>query len=268
MGKWVWRSVTALFLAVFLFSAVSLASIRKQYLDVNQFYTDAAEMYVRPKKQGSGKAQAVNTEEAGVETAPVQIDFVSLQAVNSDVVGWIYCEGTPINYPVLEGENNDVYLHHTYEGTYSLAGSIFADAANRAFFSDSNTIIYGHHMKDGSMFASLEKWADQEFYEEHPVMWLFTPKRDYKVVLFSGYKTSAYSDTYTIFTGPCAEFDDYLKKCVRQSDFQADADLDGDGNYIMLSTCTYAYTDARYVLHGMLVPVDGRQSGMAGGIDT
>ena len=268
MRKWMLRFAIALLLAVFVFSAISLASIRKQYLGVDQFYADAAKTYVHSETEGSGEESAVNRKEAASETAPIQIDFESLQSVNSDVAGWIYCEGTPINYPVLKGENNDVYLHHTYEGTYSSAGSIFVDEANRPVFSDSNTIIYGHHMKNGSMFASLEKWADQAFYEEHPVMWLLTPKQDYMVVLFSGYETSAYSDTYTVFTGPCAEFDDYLKKCVQQSDFRADFVLDEEGYYILLSTCAYAYTDARYVLHGMLVPVDRRKSGVAGGIDT
>ena len=88
------------------------------------------------------------------------------------------------------------------------------EAANRPGFADANTILYGHHMKDGAMFASLEKWADQEFYEEHPVMWLFTPKQDYKVILFSGYTTSANSEAYTIFSDSGKELEEYLEKCI------------------------------------------------------
>ena len=111
-------------------------------------------------------------------------------------------------------------------------------------------------MKNGSMFAGLDKWADQEYYEEHPVMWLLTPEQDFKVLLFSGYTTSATSDTYTIFTGPAEEIDDYLRKSVSQSDFQANVVLYREARYVLLSTCAYVFDNARYVLHGVLVPVD------------
>lgn len=259
MGKWIRRILIIVSLAVFLFCAGSLVFIMSRYKNDEKIYFYAAQQYTISEEDGS---------EEETETAPISIDFESLQAANSDVIGWIYCEDTPINYPVLRGEDNDFYLHHTYEGDYSAAGSIFVDVVNRPGFLDSNTVIYGHHMKNGSMFASLEKWKDQEFYEEHPVMWLLTPGQDYKIVLFSGYETSAYSDTYMIFTGPGKELDEYLENCIRQSHFQADVELDPEGHYILLSTCAYMFENARYVVHGMLIPVGGQQVGQAGGIHT
>lgn len=259
MGKWIRRILIIVFLAIFLFSAGSLVFIMSRYKNDEKIYFNAAQQYTISEENG-------NDEE--IETAPISIDFESLLAANSDVIGWIYCEDTPINYPVLRGEDNDFYLHHTYEGDYSAAGSIFVDVENRPEFLDSNTVIYGHHMKDGSMFASLEKWKDQEFYEEHPVMWLLTPGQDYKIVLFSGYETSAYSDTYTIFTGPGNELDEYLENCIRQSNFQADVETDPEEHYILLSTCAYMFENARYVIHGVLIPVGGQQVGQAGGIHT
>lgn len=259
MGKWIKRILIIVSLAVFLFSAGSIAFIMNRYKNDEMVYTNAARQYTTPKEDSSGEEAADGgaADIELIETAPIHIDFESLQAANSDVVGWIYCEGTVINYPVLQGEDNDFYLHHTYEGNYSAAGSIFVDAVNRPGFLDSNTIIYGHHMRDGSMFAALEDWKDQEFYEEHPVIWLLTPGQDYKIVLFSGYWTSAYSDIYTVFTGPCKELNEYLEKCVQESDFQADVELDPKGYYILLSTCAYVFEDARYVVHGMLIPVGG-----------
>ncbi|MBD5486710.1 MAG: class B sortase [Lachnospiraceae bacterium] len=260
MGKRIRWIIIILLIAIFLFCAGSLVSVLNQYKTVEQVYIDSARQYTTVEDDGSDEAdmeeEAEPEEETVTESAPISVDFESLQEVNSDVAGWIYCEDTVINYPILEGEDNDFYLHHTYEGEYSSAGSIFIEAANRPGFVDSNTVIYGHHMKDGSMFASLDKWADQEYYEEHPVMWLLTPEQDYKVVLFSGYTTSAYSDTYLVFTGPCDEFDEYLANRVEKSDFQTDVELDLDGYYVLLSTCAYSFEDARYVLHGMLVPVD------------
>lgn len=257
MGKWIRRILIIAALAVFLFSAGTILLIMNRYKNDEMVYSDAAAQYTVSEGGGSGEA----ADEEETETAPISIDFESLQAANSDVIGWIYCEGTVINYPVLQGADNDFYLHHTYEGEYSRSGSIFVDTANRPGFLDSNTVIYGHHMKNGSMFASLQDWKDQEFYEEHPIIWLLTPDQDYKIVLLGGYGTSAYSDTYTIFTGPCEEFDAYLDKCIKQSDFQADVEIDPQGKYVLLSTCAYMFENARYVLHGILVPVGRQQVG-------
>ena len=166
-----------------------------------------------------------------------------------------------INYPVVQGEDNDFYLHHGFDKEGSSSGAIFVEAMNRPQFADANTVIYGHHMRDKSMFATLEYWAAQEYYEEHPVMWLLTPQQDYKIVLFSGYTASADSDTYMIFQEPGKELDDYLAQSLAQSDFEADVQLDGQARYVLLSTCAYAFHNARYVLHGVLVPVDS-----AGGV--
>ena len=245
-------------LIVFLFCAGSIVYITSQYRNDERLYFATASQYTKStgSRADSIDEEAAYGEEAVIETAPISVDFEGLRAVNSDIIGWIYCEDTPINYPVLQAGDNDAYLRHNYEREYSTAGSIFVDAANRPGLVDSNTIIYGHHMRNGSMFACLDEWEDQEFYEEHPVMWLLTPEQDYKIVLFSGYGTSAYSDTYTIFTGPCEELNEYLENCVRQSDFQADVETDPEGYYVLLTTCAYMFENARYVLHGMLIPVD------------
>ena len=248
MKKKVFRVIFALLLIVFIGSVGGILFILKQYKDNDKLYAQAAEDYTEP---GTGEA------------APIVVDFEALKAVNEDVVGWIYCEGTVINYPVVQGEDNDLYLHHSYDKAYSVSGSIFVDSGNRKGFVDSNTIIYGHHMKNGSMFASLSKWSDQQYYEEHPVMWLLTPERDYKVELFSGYTTSAYAETYTMFPEPGAEVDAYLERAAGQSDFQPaeGTGLDGEAHYVLLSTCAYVFDNARSVLHGKLVPVDS-----AGGV--
>ena len=188
--------------------------------------------------------------------APISVNFRSLKAVNEDVKGWIYCPDTIINYPVLYGATDDTYLRHTYEKEYNIAGSIFIESENDPDLKDYNTIIYGHHMNDGSMFAGLDRWAEQTYYDEHPVIWLLTPKQDYMIVLVSGHTTSAYSDTYRIFDEPGDEFTDYVLDFLGKSDFKTDLLLPLDGHYVVLSTCAYVFDNARYVLHGLLVPVD------------
>ena len=266
--RWLRRILMILLLVVFIGSGTVILLVRQQYKASEALYAKAANSYTTKNEaaaqngQGgqqarpghSGQSSQYDPDEP-VVIAPITVDFEALCAVNPDVVGWIYCEGTAINYPVLQTNNNSTYLRHSYDGKYSFVGSIFVEAKNQLNFADRNTIIYGHNMQDGSMFAELEKWASQGFYNEHPEMWLLTPEQDYKIVLVAGYDTRADSDTYQIFSVPGQPLMSYLEKAVSQSDFQTFNTLDEDAHYVLLSTCAYFYTNARYVLHGMLVPV-------------
>lgn len=271
MGKIIRRIVMILLLIVFLGSVGMVGWIMHQYHEIDQLYDAAVAQYTGgagkttpPPALVSADPEAAEVSEAParqLEIAPITVDFAALQAVNPEVVGWIYCEDTGLNYPVLQSSDNDYYLHRSYDGSYNFSGSIFVEAENRPGFADSNTIIYGHNMKNDSMFACLSDWADQAFYEAHPIIWLLTPERDYKIQLVSGYTTSAYSETYVIFSESGEEFGAYLRHAVEQSDFQANAELDEQGRYVLLSTCAYVFDNARYVLHGQLLPADS-----AGGI--
>ena len=241
------RTVLMVLLAlVFVGSAGTVAFVRYSRRQSDLRYEQAAQSYTQ------------FVESSKPDQAPIEIDFGALRAVNEDVVGWIYCEGTPINYPVLHGKTNDEYLRHDYTREYNVDGSIFVDCDNRPGFVDANTIIYGHHMDHGAMFATLEKWGKQKYYEKHPVMWLLTPTQDYQVVLVSGHHTSAYSDMYDIIAEHGDMFDHFLSEAVTESDFEprADATVNNNRNYIMLTTCAYIFDNARYVLHGKLVPVN------------
>lgn len=259
MKKWVKWAVMLVLLAVFVFSGVSLLAIQKGYRDIDERNEAAVDSFVTVAEDGTDESGEDEADDA--EIAPIVVDFEKLKEVNSDVVGWIYGGDTLISYPVVQGEDNDFYLHHSYDMEESKAGSIFVEASNSPGFVDGNTIIYGHHMKNQSMFASLDYWADQEYYEEHPVLWLLTPEQDYKIVLFSGYTTPGRSDTYTTFPAGDPLLDAYIAASQEKSDFQADVTPDREGRYVLLSTCAYNFEEARYVLHGVLEPVDS-----AGGV--
>lgn len=245
------RKVLALLLAcVFLGSGGVVAFVSYSRHQSDLLYEEAAQRFVTADEEAQKDAKKT--------LAPIKIDFDELRGVNEDVIGWLYCEDTPINYPVLRGETNDQYLRHDYTREYNINGSIFVDCDNAAGFADANTIIYGHHMNHGAMFATLDSWADQEYYEKHPVMWLLTPEQDYQVVLVSGHHTSAYSDMYEILHEHNADFDRFLAEAEEQSDFTPvdGATINRDRNYVMLTTCAYIFDNARYVIHGKLVPVD------------
>lgn len=244
-GRRLRRILMGVLAAVLIFSLGAILVIRQRGAAQRQFHADEAQQYT----------SAAPAQQDG---PPITVDFEALCAANSDVAGWLYCEGTGISYPVLQGPTNDTYLRRDTARNYSNAGSIFIEAQNRPAFADSNTVIYGHNMADGSMFAPLSQWQDQAFFDQHPVMWLLTPQQNYKVLLFSAYQTQATSATYTIYTGPCEGMDEYLQMAAAQSAVEAAVPLDGGARYILLSTCGSSYGDSldRHVLHGMLQPVD------------
>ncbi len=285
MKKWIKRILVVVLLAVFLFSGGTILVVLRQYEESRETYDNAAAAYTRPNPAGNGAAGAAAGGAAPAETggageagssaaadpadgaavlsaervrecAPITVDFAGLQAANPDVVGWIWCEGTAINYPLLQGPDNDYYLHRSYDRSSNAAGSIFVEELNRPGLADANTIIYGHNMRNGSMFAALQNWADQSFYEAHPVLWLLTPERDYRVEIMAGYTTSGGSDAYSIYTEPGPELDAYLETALARSDFRAAAEPEPGARWVLLSTCTYVFETSRYVLHGMLCPVD------------
>ena len=210
---------------------------------------------IRYQKDGPGEPPDEPTVRRLDECAPIRVDFEALRAVNPDVVGWIFCPDTPINYPVLHGATNDTYLHHSYDRTYNVSGSIFVDAANTRGFVDSCSILYGHHMNDNSMFASLSQWQFQSYFDEHPVMWLLTPEQDYKIALFSAYDISAYDDVYNIQRYPGLAFDSYLQTALARSSVKSEVELEPEGHYVLMSTCAYVFDNARSVVHGLLQPI-------------
>lgn len=243
------RKILMLILAaVFLVSLGVLVGFKLQEWQRQSFYDSAAERFTDP----------TTTEQPAPETPPIEVDFEALLAVNPDIQGWIYCADTPIDYPVLYSENNDTYLRRDYEGNYSNAGSIFLEALNQPGFADSNTIVYGHNMRDGSMFAVLKEWADPAFAEAHQDFWLLTPEQNYKVQVFSAHDANALdSSVYSIFQGPSALLNEYLANMAALSDFTPHGQLPADGKYLLLSTCTDAVRVdmERYVLHAWLEPV-------------
>ena len=255
-------------LGVVFFCGSRLWAARQGYQASRDVYEDAASQFTKPAVSG-GREKTLQAEEnhsaeppeagekdCAPDAAPIAVDFKSLASVSDNVIGWIYCEDTVINYPVVCGVDNEYYLERDYLGNYDPSGSIFSDAANIKGFVDSNVILYGHHMQDMSMFATLKYWQDQDYYEKHPVMWLLTPEQNYRVELFSAYPTSAISDTYSIFRSPGPELEQYLRFAVNNSAIRTTVELDPYAKYVVLSTCAYRDEIARTVLHGKLVPVD------------
>ena len=182
-----------------------------------------------------------------------EINFKVLQEVNPDVISWIYSPDTTINYPVVQGDDNAFYLKHLADGTENRNGCPCLDVQNSKDFSDDNSIIYGHHMQNGTMFAGISWYEGQSYYDEHPVMYLMTPTAIYRIEIFSGYTTKMDSSAYMQTFGSIREHTDWLKEVSGRSDFRANLEISAYDRVITLSTCAYRFENARYVLHGKLV---------------
>ena len=177
-------SLTAVLLAVMSFSAWKIWVIRSEYHTGEAAYEDISHMISLPQKTAEPQPPVIN-KPAGAETLPdeddtvwPEVDFAALREINPDIVAWIYIEGTKINYPIVQGEENSYYLKHLFSGEWNGSGCIFLDFRNDASFADRHSIIYGHHMKNGTMFTDLDKYKKQEFFDEHPVALLITPDKN------------------------------------------------------------------------------------------
>ena len=247
-------------LVVCLFSIGNLLVIRSRYRTAEKLYEDAAESYTQPAVEtptGSDEdAYAEQPVQRREDCAPIVVDFAALQEINSDVFAWIYCEDSVINYPVVHSFDNDYYLEHAFNKEDSPSGAIFSDYRNSFGVQDANTILYGHHMQNGTMFMTLKYWYDQDYYDAHPVMWLLTPEQDYKLELYSVHSTSAVSSIYNMYYEPTEKFIRYIEQAKEESGFVSDVIPDPQLHHVVLSTCAYSFINERTVLHGQLLPMN------------
>ena len=198
--------------------------------------------------------QDVETEDDGTEEIeiPEFIDFDRLHEISKDAVAWLYSPGTKLNYVIARAEDNDYYLHRLLDGTTASGGTLFEDCRNSPDFTAWNTLVYGHNMKNGTMFAELMNYRNPAYYEEHPVMYLYLPGKRYRLELIAGYTTTVED---IIFSVPATkeERDAVLKHADRVSSFISDVTAGAQDKLVTLSTCSYAYDDARYVVIGRIV---------------
>lgn len=241
-------------IAVFCYAAFNLYHIYTEYKKGTDEYNQIEEMAVTERDADSGEVAGPNAQ----LKPPIEVDFDKLKSVNEDVVGWIYVDALPdISYPIVKGKDNQTYLHQTYEKNYNFAGTIFVDYENSGDFSDCNTLVYGHNMKNGSMFGHLKKFReDDRLYKQDKYFWILTPERNYRYEIISAYTTGVNSDTYTLFKGPGEEFEKYLETIKGYSEIQTDdTDLTIKDKIVTLSTCT-GNESTRFVVQGKRVDAE------------
>lgn len=260
-----------IFIAVFVFSGYKIYKTVLApggYLQSNKNTKEYQAAYVKPAAATFAPVQSADPSQPDAsatpvveeivldpEVSPINVDFNALLTRNPETMGWLYCPDTAINYPVTQTDDNMFYLHKDIDGNYSSYGTLFVECLCQKNFKSLNSIIYGHHMNDGNMFAKLVNYAKQDYYNQHPVFYLNTPEMNYRVELFSGYITDMNSDTYSIDFTSAEENQAWLDKIIAQSTFESSVAVKPGDKILTLSTCTYEYDNARFVVHGKMIPI-------------
>lgn len=205
------------------------------------------------EKETSGQQEGGQQEDQGLGADAVAVcrAVERLAQENEDVVGWLAFDNVDISYPIMQGEDNDEYLHHTYSGEYNSAGSIFMEALNRPDFQDSHTIIYGHNMKNGSMFGKLKKYKTEDFYDMNQYFTIYTADRVMRYQIFAYYDISQYGDVYDIYFEDAKELGQMISNMQKRSYISTKIPVGTGDKIITLSTCSTE--DNRFVVNAVRV---------------
>lgn len=232
---------------VFLFSAYKLFGIIMFYNEGNQEYSALEELAIF-----SPEVDTDTDEELGYEY--YYIDFEELLSINSDTIGWIrFDQPEIINYPIVQTTDNSTYLTKTFQSTDNNYGTLFVDVKNGGTFDDANTIIYGHNMKNGSMFGSLDSYQDEEYYLENPYFYIYTPDgKASKYQVCAVEIVSALSDRYTLTFASDEDYQAYIDSMFSSDYYDTGAVVDTTSKLVTLSTCT-SDDDSRLIIQGVKI---------------
>ncbi len=177
-----------------------------------------------------------------------------LQEISEDAIAWLTVDGTSIDYPVMQGSNNDEYLNKDPFGKFSLSGSIFLDSRNSADFSDPYSMLYGHHMEHGAMFGALDYFIEQSYFDQHRTGTLTTASgQDYNLRFFAACK--AYATEKTVFDPPDTTNEQLLQFIQKNAAIYEPQGVNADSRILALSTCQSAENVERMIVFGILIPV-------------
>ncbi len=201
-------------------------------------------------------------EDMGVPIPEKEVNFAKMQEeVNGDIYAWIYVPDTAIDYPVLQHPtDNTYYLNYNLDGSRGYPGCIYTEDYNKKDFSDPVTVIYGHNMKDGGMFAGLHKFVDNEYFDEHPYVYIYTPDGLLVYQIFAAYE---YTDEHLLYTYNFWDesvYSKYLEKVKNTRSMGAiiddEVEVDTESRILTLSTCMANKPNNRFLVQGVLLNAD------------
>lgn len=249
----------AVFSVAFLVAIAVLSIYLFGYLKAMLEYKELNKQFVTLK--GSNIQAAPDQEVKGVPD--LKVNFKGLSSINADVASWIYMPGVDISYPVVQGKDNDYYLQHTFEKNVSLSGAIFMDYQDSPDLVGFNTFIYGHNMRNGTMFGSLKKYLqDETLIQSAPYFYLYLKDGSVKKYrIFAYYQDDGNSDTYS---RPSKEGEEAYLAMIRKKSFvrvtltpEEEKQAALFHEYVTLSTCTgFTGSGRRFLVHGVCVDTE------------
>ncbi|BBI31687.1 SrtB family sortase [Cohnella abietis] len=249
---------------VLLFSMVKVGAYlqdgyknRKTYAEIRNVYYEP----VRVQQLSSLPKPSEPIAQPQPSTAPLEkkfnVRFTDLVKRNEDIVGWITIEGTRIDYPVTQGEDNEFYLEHDVNKEENVAGSIFMDYRNNVGGFNRNFIIYGHDMKNKTMFADLVGYESRWNFENKATIEFDTIYGTGKWIIFSAYTTDSSFDYIKTDFASDEEYGAFLNEVKEKSLHHSDVEVSSKDTILTLSTCSSAFENARFVVHAKLIDQNG-----------
>lgn len=264
MKNLVWKLVLILSLAIVAVSGVNVFKLSKEYKKgINEYKHLEQYVQITENESENASVQEEVTEESTEKLIDVSLDiqYNDLKKINDDIVGWLYYEPLDISYPVVRGDDNEYYTHYTFENEKNNSGAIFMDFLNKKDYSDLNTIIYGHNMRNGTMFGSLKKLLnDSEIAQENPYFYIFTDDKAYMYEIFTVFLTSVNSKIYDLVRTEEEEqtFLNLADQIAAKSGYRSDREVDASERVVTLSTCHGLHSTNRTVVAGVLIAEEER----------
>lgn len=200
--------------------------------------------YYRSYKKAKDTYSKIAKENVKISKNERKIDFKKLKSQNQDIAGWIYIRGTTIDYPIVQGKDNEEYLHQDFNKKKSSSRTIFLDNNCKKDFTSDNNIIYGHHMKNGTMFAQLLKFREKSFLKKHNEIMIFTPDRTIHLKVISAYAQKAQNKIPVTFAND-KQKKAYIKKIESMSEQTIKTSRINDSHIYTFVTCSYEGEDNR-----------------------
>ncbi len=248
----VWRIVFWVALVVFVGAVVALGAIAFSYWQGQQTYKDVERVGLAVADLDVALSGA--TADEALTSDALDVDWDALRAINPDIVAWIYVPGTVVNYPIVQGDDDEYYLHHDFKGQggwLAQFGTVFLSADNDPGFRDRNNIIYGHHMNDGSMFAAFSTFGDAAQFNSHRDVYLLTPQANYLLRTFAIDHVPADDPLAQVVFETDAAFASYVQDKMDRSAVAVPSDVPAASDIpktFAFATCDNLASDGRWVL--------------------
>ena len=255
-----YRVIICVCVLVFAGSLTKLIMIFHEYNSASKEYEDIEDDYILEASDdvtgdaiASGDGIEVPTDADGNKSSfvfkPLNVDFDSLKKTNKDVVGWIQFETFNLSYPIVKDSGDNYYLTHTFKKQKNSSGAIFIGPSNKSL-KDTNTIIFGHNMKNGSMFGLLGRYKNKSFFTNNQYFRIYTPDGGtQRYQIFSVYKAAVNGSAYTIWSyAGGSDYDKWIKELKKNSMYETGVSVSANDTVVTLSTCVTGEDSKRLVV--------------------